>query len=299
MDRLNIIPQREAILSSIVERVSKNKAKGIPQHIMLSGDEGVGKSYMLTCLAERLADVAEIVSFRYPYALYVKAETIIARIQAATVQRQKVILIDDFDKMLDLLPVNEQYKLRAFFFTENAPTLVGTITGAYPGFHDYRAPFYDAFLVMHIEPMEVEEWLSLADEKVRDRVENDSAFTDAVSTLGSNMHYIHRFAELYADANMSAAECMQKLIQENSRYFNLLISTLPVSQQQVLMAFAMQGGSATSSQIKDASSLDPATLPSSISRLLAKKLLSKADEKKRNGTYTISDRLLADFLQSC
>lgn len=287
------------MLSSIVERVTKNKAKGIPQHIMLSGDEGVGKSYMLECLEERLADVANVVSFHYPYALYIKAETIIARIQASAVQRQKVVLIDDFDKMLDLLTVKEQYKLRAFFFTENAPTLIGTITGAYAGFHDYRAPFYDAFLVMHIEPMEIAQWLSLADQQVRERAENDSAFTDAVGSLGSNMHYIQRFAALYADNNMSAAECRQEIVLESSRYFKLLISTLPVSQQQVLVAFAKQGGSATSSQIKDTSSLDPATLPSSISRLLAKRLLVKADEKKRNGTYIICDRLLTDFLQSC
>lgn len=299
MDRQKTTPQRADMLSSIVEKVSKNKAKGIPQHIMLSGDEGVGKSYMLECLSERLADVDDVVSFHYPYALYVKAEAIIARIQASPVQRQKVVLIDDFDKMLDLLTVKEQYNLRAFFFTETAPTLIGTITGTYPGFHDYRAPFYDAFLVMHIEPMEVEEWMSLADQEVRDRAENDSVFTDAVSALGPNMHYIRRFAELYANTSMSAAECRQKIMLENSRYFKLLISTLPVSQQQVLMAFAKQGGSATSSQIKDTASLDPATLPSSISRLLAKKLLVKADEKKRNGTYTISDRLLSGFLKSC
>lgn len=71
------------------------------------------------------------------------------------------IIIDDFDKMLQSLPNDEQYRLRAFLFKKNAPMLIATSTGLYDGFADYRMPFYDAFRVFHIPELETKGVMSL------------------------------------------------------------------------------------------------------------------------------------------
>ena len=133
--------ERQNMQKTLLEIIDGNVANSIPQHVLIAGAEGTGKSHMIARLEQELTTSGcHVCKFLYPHCNIVAADYIINKVSNPDGQRC-VILVDDFDKMLEVLPNDEQYKLRAFLFKKNAPTLIATSTGLYEGFSDYRAPF--------------------------------------------------------------------------------------------------------------------------------------------------------------
>ena len=190
----------------------------------------------------------------------------------------RFIIIDDFDKMLEALPNEEQYRLRAFLFKKNAPMLIATSTGLYEGFSDYRMPFYDAFRVFHIPELEYEDLADVLPKKEYEKVKNDKPFLDVMPKLEDNLNYICTLATVLQNCN-SIDMAIQSVIAQNDRYFRLLFGGLSGMLQCTLYGLAQAGESASSAEVQRLSGLTAANTASGLFRLEKQGIIRRVGDK--------------------
>ena len=287
--------KRQQLKNLVFDIIDSNRPNSIPQHLLVSGNEGAGK----TCLVESLASEIlsrgyQVIKFLYPHCNVVTADDIINKVDVSN--NNNYIIIDDFDKMLQSLPNDEQYRLRAFLFKKNAPMLIATSTGLYDGFADYRMPFYDAFRVFHIPELEHEDLADILPKKEYEAVKKDEFFLDVMPKLRGNLNYICTLAIALQSCN-SVDVAIQSVIAQNDRYFRLLFSGLSGMLQRTLYGLAQAGETASSAEVQRLSGLTAANTASGLFRLEKQGIISRVGDKRRNVTYKINDYLLHKWLE--
>ena len=287
--------KRQQLKKLIFDIIDSNHPNSIPQHLLVSGNEGVGKSFIVEGIAsELLSRGFKVTKFLYPHCNVVTADDIINKVDVSN--NKYYIIIDDFDKMLQSLSNEEQYRLRAFLFKKNAPMLIATSTGLYEGFSDYRMPFYDAFRVIHIPELEYEDLADILPKKEYAALKNDEIFLGVLSKLGGNLNYICSLATALQGSN-SMDVAIQSVISQNDRYFRLLFSGLSGMLQRTLYGLAQAGETASSAEVQQLSSLTAANTASGLFRLEKQGIISRVGDKKRNVIYKINDYLLHKWLE--
>ena len=287
--------KRQQLKKPIFDIIDSNHPNSIPQHLLVSGNEGVGKTFIVKGIAsELLSRGFKVTKFLYPHCNVVTADDIINKVDVSN--NKYYIIIDDFDKMLQSLSNEEQYRLRAFLFKKNAPMLIATSTGLYEGFSDYRMPFYDAFRVIHIPELEYEDLADILPKKEYAALKNDEIFLGVLSKLGGNLNYICSLATALQGSN-SMDVAIQSVISQNDRYFRLLFSGLSGMLQRTLYGLAQAGETASSAEVQQLSSLTAANTASGLFRLEKQGIISRVGDKKRNVIYKINDYLLHKWLE--
>lgn len=287
--------KRQQLIKSVVDVIDAYRPNSIPQHLLISGKEGSGKTSFVENFSSMLLSRGyQVVKFLYPHCNIVAADDIINKVDIS--KGSNCIIIDDFDKMLPTLPNEEQYRLRAFLFKKNAPMLIATSTGLYDGFSDYRMPFYDAFRVFHIPEIEHEDLAEILPMMDYDSMKNDEAFLSAITKLNGNLHYICHLATAM-QKNNSLDVAMHSVIVENDRYFRLFFSGLSGMLQRTLYGLAHAGETASSAQVQRLSGLTAANTASGLFRLEKQGIICRVGDKKRNVTYKINDCLLGKWLE--
>lgn len=287
--------KRQQLKKPIFDIIDSNHPNSIPQHLLVSGNEGVGKTFIVEGIAsELLSRGFKVTKFLYPHCNVVTADDIINKVDVSN--NKYYIIIDDFDKMLQSLSNEEQYRLRAFLFKKNAPMLIATSTGLYEGFSDYRMPFYDAFRVIHIPELEYEDLADILPKKEYAALKNDEIFLSVLSKLGGNLNYICSLATALQGSN-SMDVAIQSVITQNDRYFRLLFSGLSGMLQRTLYGLAQAGETASSAEVQQLSSLTAANTASGLFRLEKQGIISRVGDKKRNVIYKINDYLLHKWLE--
>ena len=287
--------KRQQLKNLVFDIIDSNRPNSIPQHLLVSGNEGAGKTCLVESLAsELLSRGYQVIKFLYPHCNVVTADDIINKVDV--LNNNNYILIDDFDKMLQSLPNDEQYRLRAFLFKKNAPMLIATSTGLYDGFADYRMPFYDAFRVFHIPELEYEDLEDILPKNEYEALKNDETFLDVLPKLGGNLNYICSLATALQGCN-SMDVAIQSVIAQNDRYFRLLFSGLSGMLQRTLYGLAQAGETASSAEVQHQSGLTSANTASGLFRLEKQRIISRVGDKKRNVSYRINDYLLRKWLK--
>lgn len=287
--------KRQQLKNLVFDIIDSNRPNSIPQHLLVSGNEGAGKTCLVESLAsELLSRGYQVIKFLYPHCNVVTADDIINKVDVSN--NNNYIIIDDFDKMLQSLPNDEQYRLRAFLFKKNAPMLIATSTGLYDGFADYRMPFYDAFRVFHIPELEHEDLADILPKKEYEAVKKDEFFLDVMPKLRGNLNYICTLAIALQSCN-SVDVAIQSVIAQNDRYFRLLFSGLSGMLQRTLYGLAQAGETASSAEVQRLSGLTAANTASGLFRLEKQGIISRVGEKRRNVTYKINDYLLHKWLE--
>ena len=287
--------KRQQLKKLIFDIIDSNHPNSIPQHLLVSGNEGVGKTFIVKGIAsELLSRGFKVTKFLYPHCNVVTADDITNKVDVSN--NNNYIIIDDFDKMLQSLSNEEQYRLRAFLFKKNAPMLIATSTGLYEGFSDYRMPFYDAFRVIHIPELEYEDLADILPKKEYAALKNDQIFLSVLSKLGGNLNYICSLATALQGSN-SMDVAIQSVITQNDRYFRLLFSGLSGMLQRTLYGLAQAGETASSAEVQQLSSLTAANTASGLFRLEKQGIISRVGDKKRNVIYKINDYLLHKWLE--
>ena len=287
--------KRQQLKKSVFDIIDSNRPNSIPQHLLVSGSEGVGKTYIVEIIAsELLSRGYQVIKFLYPHCNVVTADEIINKVDVSN--NNNYIIIDDFDKMLQSLPNDEQYRLRAFLFKKNAPMLIATSTELYDGFADYRMPFYDAFRVFHIPELEHEDLADILPKKEYEAVKKDESFLDVMPKLRGNLNYICTLAIALLSCN-SVDVAIQSVIAQNDRYFRLLFSGLSGMLQRTLYGLAQAGETASSAEVQRLSGLTAANTASGLFRLEKQGIISRVGDKRRNVTYKINDYLLRKWLK--
>ena len=276
------------ILLSVVE---ENIPGHIPQHVLVESGIGGGKSHCLSQIQKLLnGKKYNTVSVRQPYYMVDTADKIINVITGNGVKVEDlIILVDDFDVLLNQLNIQEQYKLRAFLFNPKSPTLIGTTTGVLEQFTNYKAPFYDAFRIFHLN-----NYLTPSLSVVSGRT-TDASLLKYEELFNGNMHYMKQFCNLYYGEKKPAEICLQLIMKNNSTYYKYIIDSAPKLQQKVLCGLAMCGGKGTSRDIGSKINLTNSFVSPALKRLETSQIIKKANNGKRNIVYEFKDGIFRLF----
>jgi len=283
--------RRNEILDRLIDALKDNASAAIPQHIIVSGDACSGKSWFLKVLSDRLASKnIESTILSGPYSSLSEASFLI---EYAKINNKRVILFDDFDTYLSRLSVRQQYVLREFMFSPQCPAIVGTVTGVLKEMYDYQLPFYQAFRVFRLNVPDASYFNDMAS-----TITGSDTFTydEINSALGTNLHYWNRYLKLRKDANYSHENAVELIIEENQRYYNLLVNDLPYMQQVTIMGIAKNGNLAKATDIQSLSAASLPAISMSLNRLEKKNIIEKIGKGKRNIPYSISDKLFYRWL---
>lgn len=283
----------ETLRQQVLQIVGENKSNQIPQHILISGKEGTGKSFVLNEISKELRKREyHTKMFLYPYSAILKIEDII---QATSGTGRVALVIDDIDKMFAAFSNEELYQLRAYIFRKGAPTLIASCRGLPAGFTDYKAPFYDAFRVFHIPELSLDDIEHLVTPEVYQQIMRMDGVQTTMPLFNGNVCYIKQFAKEVAKyANFQQA--LDKVVEFNERYFKAEFSTFPIVQQRVLYGLASMGHAAMSSVISHVSGVSMSNTSSALFRLEKQGVVCKQSNQKRNSLYAFSDFLFARWL---
>ena len=266
-----------------------------PQHILISGVEGSGKTFMIEKLAEEFSARGFLmVKYLYPHSNIVGAESLIKDLNYL-LGKKAVVLIDDFDKLLLSMTKGEHKKLIAIFSNMHSPFLVATSTGLSEEFPK-RYPLFDQFFSsFQIPDFEKEDLEDLLGEDIYNKVKGNSEFQEKIMKLGGNLNYIKSFAS-FIYPNYGTEDCLDIVIDENERYFRYMFSTLPGVQQRALYGLARAGEIATAADVQRESGLSATNTSSALYRLEKRGVITKAGGKKRSVDYKITDYLFGKWI---
>ena len=266
-----------------------------PQHILISGVEGSGKTFMIEKLAEEFSARGFLmVKYLYPHSNIVGAESLIKDLNYL-LGKKAVVLIDDFDKLLLSMTKGEHKKLIAIFSNMHSPFLVATSTGLSEEFPK-RYPLFDQFFSsFQIPDFEKEDLENLLGEDIYNKVKGNSEFQEKIMKLGGNLNYIKSFAS-FIYPNYGTEDCLDIVIDENERYFRYMFSTLPGVQQRALYGLARAGEIATAADVQRESGLSATNTSSALYRLEKRGVITKAGGKKRSVEYKITDYLFGKWI---
>ena len=289
MEKVNQLVWR---IADLTESYRKNLE---PQHILISGVEGSGKTFLIEKLAEEFtARGFLMVKNFYPYSNIVGAESLIKDLDCL-LGKYAVVLIDDFDKLLLAMTKGGQKKFIAFFSNRHSPLLVATSTGSHEEFSKNHPLFDEFFSSFQIPGFEKEDLEDLLGEDIYNKVKGNLEFQEKVMKLGGNLNYIKSFAS-FIYPNYGTEDCLDFVIDENERYFRYMFSTLPGVQQRALYGLARAGEIATAADVQRESGLSATNTSSALYRLEKRGVITKAGGKKRSVEYKITDYLFGKWI---
>lgn len=288
------LPFYTDISTDILNIVLQNSTTTIPQHLLVCGKTGCGKSHFLQHLAEQLRkEKRQTVVLSPPYTYRKTTQSLISEILVDTT-KTTFLLIDDFDQLLEDLEIDEQYTLRAYLFKQGAPTLIGTCQQPPTATKDYKAPFYDAFRFFFLYPAPPLQMFFPP--KVYGRLIADKGWEEVKTLIDGNIYYCQCFAQQYTKGK-SINESIDHVLKENNRYFMLLFSSLSDSIQRTLAGIAACKKEAIVSDIRTLGKIEGSNVPSALLRLTEKAIIKQVGKRKRNYSYIMSDQLFAEWLR--
>ncbi|MDE5739488.1 MAG: ATP-binding protein [Bacteroidaceae bacterium] len=288
------LPLYTDISTDILNIVLRNNTTTIPQHLLVCGKTGCGKSHFLQYLAEQLRkEKRQTVVLSPPYTYRKETQSLISEVPVDTT-KTTFLLIDDFDQLLEDLEIDEQYTLRAYLFKQGAPTLIGTCQQPPTATKDYKAPFYDAFRLFFLSPAPPLQMFFPS--KVYGKLIADKGWEEAKPLIDGNIYYCQYFAQQYTKGK-SINESIDHVLKENNRYFMLLFSSLSDSIQRTLAGIAACKKEATISDIRKLGKIEGSNVPSALLRLTEKAIIKQVGKRKRNYSYIMSDQLFAEWLR--
>ena len=280
-------PVNEDVQASILDICLKNKPKSIPQHIVVCGEFGYGKTVLLNRIFGKL-DGAKL--RKAPYSLIGSVDDIISPDE----EKPTFLLIDDFDLLLHSLGQQGQYALRAALFTKGAPMMIGTCRRQPKAITDYREPFYDAFRLFFLKPdLEGRAFFS---DKDYERLMAQPEWKNARDMMNGNMYYLSDFAKHFHAGN-SIDYSIRAIIMSNQLYFRNIFLSLPNIQQRVLIGVAGVRDAASIVDIRQTGRIESTGITAALGKLQERQIIKQIGRQKRNYSYKLCDELFAEWIR--
>ncbi|MDP3073327.1 MAG: AAA family ATPase [Opitutaceae bacterium] len=283
---------RQPLLETLLDTIRQNISGQAPQHVLLVGPRGMGKTTTLWAVAHRVARdpdlsrawqpvvfdeesrrIGDLADFwleairqwehatkdprdRTKALLDEAAADIEDRARRAFLDavadsgRRALLLIDNLNDVLgSIRDPGPLHRLRAFLMEESRVMVMGGATRFFPEITDVDQPFYDFFRTFELKPLSLEEMkeclLSLArtrgDQTVEQAVrEREGTMRSLHLLTGGNPRLIKTFYRLLAEGLRGDIRAdLERLLDEFTPYFKSIVDALPVQQQRIFDAVAL------------------------------------------------------------
>ncbi len=215
--------------------------------------------------------------------------------------RRALLLIDNLNDVLASISDPEPlHRLRAFLMEESRVTLIGGATRTFPQITDLDQPFYDFFRVFELKPLSLEEMkaclLSLAatrlDEAVAKTVrEREGTMRSLHLLTGGNPRLVKTFYRLLAEGLRGDIRAdLERLLDEFTPYFKAIVDALPVQQQRIFDAVALNWDPVDVATIAHATRVPSNQVSAQLRALMKAGHVAEPSGHPKRRTYFLADR---------
>lgn len=343
---------RKPLFEYMLNKVLVESRGGIPQHFLILGHEGMGKSMLLNRLGvefrkkdyrtnllplllpeeqynvDRLSKFwlnclqalgtameregnqnglsqleTEIEQFQSK-AGELEASEVLAKLQvwARQLKRRLILMVDNFNLVLDRISMKAQHQLRASLMKREAPILLASSNSMHKALRDYEAPFYDAFQTYQLKPMSFEESL-----RVLENLAGITGSSAASQRFGANKNRLqqlykvvggtprnltHLFPLLQNGFSPNAITDLEALLDTLSASYKTKLNQMAPQMQLILHEIAMHWEPVKLDGLRRRTFLANKQLAPQLKRLCASGLVERIKTKgSAGGSYQMADRL--------
>lgn len=217
-------------------------------------------------------------------------------------KRRPVLLIDNLNMIFDRMNETDQYNLRACMNTQGAPVIIGASSILFDETIHYDAPFYDAFQIIHLDRLTMQEMTTMLV-----NLANTTGETSLIPSIQEHEARIKALLQL-TGGNPRTAVMFFRLIQRgfsndiNDDLEGLLDELTPVykarfeelsPQAQIIMdSIAMNWDPISLEKLREVTRLENNKLSPQLKRLTESGWIEKPiTQQGKGGTYEISERI--------
>jgi len=286
------------VMQSIVAIASQTSQGKIPQHIMVWGAVGAGKTVFIEQLAQQLHEGSSQrdINVLTPPHTYVRSVDDMD-LEPSTSGTPAFLLVDDFDALLRSFDIEAQYSLRSKLTRPGAPMLIGTCSMMSKAMTDYKMPLYDAFRLFRLNPEAGFIQHFLPDSRYQELIKNED-WDSAEQLIGDNLYYMTDVAHAFSQGK-TLEQCVDDALRHNERYFKQLFDSLAALQQQILVGIARHHEAATLQNIRQLGGVNDTSCTTALKRLMDRAIIRQVGQHKRNYSYAMIDSLFAEWIRRC
>jgi tetratricopeptide (TPR) repeat protein len=334
---------RGPMLATLLDIIRQNQPGHPPQHALVVGPRGMGKTTTLWAIAHSIARDAELPRHWLPVVfdeesrrvgdladfwleairqwehaagrstdlaadlLKTAGPDIEDRARSTFLKlvddsgRRALLLIDNLNELLGSIHDPEPlHRLRAFLMGDACVMIIGGATSRFEEVTHLDQPFYDFFRVFELKPLTLQEMKeclqalarSRGDETVLKTLEERQGTVTALHLLtGGNPRLIKTFYRLLKDGLRSDIRAdLERLLDEYTPYFKAIVDALPVQQQRILDAVALNWDPVEVGSISGITRLPSNQVSAQLRALHKAGLISEAAGHPKRKMYLLADR---------
>ena len=232
-------------------------------------------------------------------------ETVERIIKSYIKDKPLLILVENFNDILETLKIKGQSKLRAWLYRNERTSIIATAQALSDDVGREDRPFYGFFDEIHLKKLTFDQSYELL--KSLAKIEKREDVLEHLNTKGlAQVKAIHRLVKgnhrllvtfyefLKADLLSDLSVTFIKTLNDLKPYYETYIRFLPPQQQKILRFIAMAKIPQQGTEIARQCFIDTKSLSKQLSELTKKKLIEAIVDTsdKRNKLYDISEPLL-------
>lgn len=217
-------------------------------------------------------------------------------------KRRPVLLIDNLNMIFDRMNDADQYDLRASMNAQGAPIIIGASSILFDETIKYDAPFYDAFQIIHLDRLTMQEMtimlVNLANATgetflIPNIQEHEARIKALLQLTGGNPRTAVMFFRLVQRGfSNDINDDLEGLLDELTPVYKARFEELSPQAQIIMDSIAMNWDPISLEKLREATRLENNKLSPQLKRLTESGWIEKPiTQQGKGGTYEISERI--------
>ena len=201
-----------------------------------------------------------------------------------------VLMVENLQGLTEDVDPDFGWQLRQSLQTDPEIMLLGTATSRFEGLDDAKAPFFELFRILNLDPLNTEEC-----QRLWEVVSGDSRDEREIRALeiltGGSPRLLVIVAEFARHRSLpQMMEELVTLIDDHTEYFRGHIEALPKTERRVYLAVADLWQASSTREVSDRARLDVRKTSALLGRLVGRGAVT-ADGSRRSRRYAVSEPL--------
>ncbi len=216
-------------------------------------------------------------------------------------QMRVLLLIDDFDTIINRLTRKEQQWLREILITSTNIQIIGSSAVAFESIHEYNAPFFEFFMLLQLKPLTAQETSTLVSklavkdrsDRMMKRIESRPGFFEPIRILScGSPRIIVIYLTILADSDQeNSLDSFKKLMDYLTPQYRHWMDSLPEKQLNIVHCLALNWDGMRVSELQEKIGMESKIISAQMNNLVKKEMVLAVPSPGKNKYYQLNDRL--------
>ncbi|MCH5347039.1 MAG: ATP-binding protein [Muribaculaceae bacterium] len=289
MEKKPVILNEDTFVS-VQNEININMVSSSNQAVLIIGQNGSGKTFLLNRIYNNSENAYYDKIWIDGRSIFSSDEIIMQCSNKSNKSNKCLLFIDDIDFYFNRCTFDEQYRLRRFLYSQDAPMLIGSLSRLLPSLTDYNAPFFEGMKLVYIKSVDSTD-LSI--------FFSPPYIKRALSLLIYMPKTIRslEIIEAILTINKNQNSDLDILLSWFAEKYRAIYQGLPTYSQHILNALCLKTDGMIMSEIKYMTKLPPNILTAYLNSLSKNNIINIDKTIKKLCRYSIKDQLFSLWLQ--